>query len=157
MSARPYIVDQGLRTNPHTGEVYGQHLELDENVNGHFVPLYYYNRSWRFMGLFTEYEIPITQQGQVLTMFEQLEKVWEREKSRYDRVYFLTQKVLLQEITQRLGIPSTQPNTRPISDKRRYQRQMVIFEDLWRICNNIKDVENACSCRRTGRLVPVQT
>ena len=135
MPQATYIVADGLRTNAATGEVYGQHLELDQNTNGHFLPLYYYNRSWRFMGLFSEFQIPIIDQGRVLHVFEQLEKVWEQEKGKYERVYFLTQKVLLQEITRRHGISSTQPTTRPISDKRRYKRQLAIFEDLWRICN----------------------
>ena len=68
-----------------------------------------------------------------LKCFEELEKAWEKVKGNYTRVYFLTQKLLLQEICTRLNIKSTQPPKRPISDLRRYKAQIAIFNDLWSI------------------------
>ena len=79
--------------------------------------------------------------------FEAIERVWEQEKSKYTRVYFLTQKLLLQEICPRLRIPSTQPTKRPISDIRRYRAQIRIFEDLWKIviCNKCLSPASSCT------------
>ena len=77
--------------------------------------------------------------------FEALEKVWEDTKEKYIRVYFLTQKLLLQEITIRLGIPSTQSSSRPISDLKRYKAQISIFDDLWKILKEVKDESTARS------------
>ena len=124
-------VDDGFFVDPSTGRVLGRCIELSQNENNHFLPIYYYNRSWRFVSLFTQYNIRLVDQGVTLQMFERLEQVWEKVKSNYERVYFLTQKLLLQEITKRLGIPSTQPTRRPISDLKRYCRQLQIFNDLY--------------------------
>ena len=121
------------------GVVLGRCIDLDINMSGPYSPLYYYNRSWRFIGLFNVYQIPVRSQGRVLQFFEALEAAWEDVKESYDRVYFLTQKLLLQEITTRLHIPSTQPSDRPISDLKRYKAQIAIFDDLW---NNV--LENKC-------------
>ena len=121
------------------GVVLGRCIDLDINMRGTYSPLYYYNRSWRFIGLLNVYQVPIRCQGRVLQCFEALEKVWEDTKDKYDRVYFLTQKLLLQEITKRLVIPSTQPQCRPISDLRRYKAQIGIFDDLWNILKHNKD------------------
>ena len=112
------------------GVLLGSCYDLDSNT-GAYNPIYYYNRSWRFIGLFNVYQIPLQCQGIVLQRFEALESVWEDTKDQYSRVYFLTQKLLLQEITRRLGIPSTQSPDRPISDRKRYLAQMAIFDDLW--------------------------
>jgi hypothetical protein len=125
------VVEDGYYINTRTGHVLYQCCELDDN-NGYFQPLYHYNRSWRFVSLFHEFQIPIESQRILLRTFELLERVWEETKSKYKRVYFLTQKVLLQEITRRLCIASTQPTKRPISDIRRYQQQILIFDDLWK-------------------------
>ena len=127
------VVEDGLYVDPSTGIVMGRHLELDKNVNGQYSPIYYYNRSWRFIGLFNLYEIDFRDQAITLRCFEQLEKAWEKVKEKYTRVYFLTQKLLLQEICTRLNIKSTQPAKRPISDLRRYKAQIEIFNDLWNI------------------------
>ena len=127
---RPAIED-GFYVDRETGIVLGRYLELDSHSSSN-APLYYYNRSWRFTALFSAYSIPLQHQHQTLRYFELLEKVWERMKSNYHRVYFLSQRLLLQEITKRLGIPSTQPTKRPISDLRRYRTQIAIFEDLWK-------------------------
>jgi hypothetical protein len=124
------VIEDGFYVCPDTGIVKGRYLELDAH-SGNSAPLYYYNRSWRFTALFSAYSIPLEHQYQTLRHFELLEKVWEREKSKYTRVYFLSQRLLLQEITKRLTIPSTQPPKRPISDIRRYRAQMKIFEELW--------------------------
>ena len=126
-----HVIVDGLYLDE-DGVVLGPALDLDINRKGPYSPLYYYNRSWRFIGLFNRYHIPLRQQGTVLHYFEKLESVWEDTKEVYTRVYFLTQKLLLQEITHRLGIPSTQPVKRPISDRKRYQAQMSIFEELWK-------------------------
>ena len=52
---RTCVVVDGFYVDPNTGIVKGRHLDLDDNVRGHFCPLYYYNRSWRFIGLFNMY------------------------------------------------------------------------------------------------------
>ena len=141
------LVEDGFYIDPDTGVVQGRHLDLDQNTMGHYSPLYYYNRSWRFIGLFSIYSIHITDQGTALEYFERLEKAWEDTKSKYTRVYFLTQKLLLQQICTRLGIASMQPAKRPISDLKRYRAQIDIFNDLWKIvvrnkCLNSTSVTN---------------
>ena len=125
------IVD-GFYVELDTGIIRGRHLELDNNT-GSYSPIYYYNRSWRFIGLFNLYAISVFDQSTTLKYFENLERAWEETKSKYNRVYFLTQKLILQEITNRLSIWSTQPPKRPISDIRRYKAQLSIFNDLWKI------------------------
>ena len=127
------VVEDGMYVDPETGVVMGRYLELDRNINGQYSPIYYYNRSWRFIGLFNLYEIDFRDQTVTLRCFEELEKAWEKVKEKYTRVYFLTQKLLLQEICTRLNIKSTQPAKRPISDLRRYKAQIKIFNDLWNI------------------------
>ena len=87
------VVEDGLYVDPTTGIVMGRHLELDRNVNGQYSPIYYYNRSWRFIGLFNLYNIDFRDQTITLRCFEQLEKAWEKVKQNYTRVYFLTQKL----------------------------------------------------------------
>ena len=143
---RRCILENGYYLHPETGVLLGRHLELDMNT-GPYAPLYHYNRSWRFIGLFNMYEIDVRQQGQCLDCFEAIERAWEQEKSKYTRVYFLTQKLLLQNICARLRIPSTQPAKRPISDIRRYRAQMLIFEDLWKIviCNKCPSPASSCT------------
>ena len=133
------LVVDGFYVDPNTGIVKGRHLDLDDNVRGHFCPLYYYNRSWRFIGLFNMYDISFRDQSIVLKHFEDIETAWEQAKENYDRVYFLTQKLLLQEITKRLGIYTSQSPKRPISDLRRYRAQIAIFDALWKIV-----VDNKC-------------
>ena len=135
------------------GVVMGRCIDLDINVRGPYSPLYYYNRSWRFIGLFNVYQIPIQCQGRVLQCFETLESAWEDTKEKYDRVYFLTQKLLLQEITRRLDIPSSQSPKRPISDLRRYKAQIAIFNDLWKILQDNKD--ESAAHREPAVLPPV--
>ena len=127
-----YTVVDGFYIEANTGVLMGRHLELDNNT-GSYSPIYYYNRSWRFIGLFSLYAISLFDQSTTLRYFESLEKAWEDTKSKYKRVYFLTQKLILQEITKRLSISSTQPPKRPISDIRRYKAQLSIFNDLWKI------------------------
>ena len=150
------IVVDGFYVDETTGVVHGRHLDLDENVRGHFCPLYYYNRSWRFIGLFNMYNISFLDQGIVLKYFEEVEKAWEQEKEKYSRVYFLTQKLLLQEICRRLDIPTTQDPKRPISDLKRYLAQIVIFEALWKIVLDNKNVETAPR-REPAVLPPVRS
>ena len=139
------ILEGGMYVHPETGILLGRHLELDMN-KGPYAPLYHYNRSWRFIGLFNIFNIHVTRQGECLRCFEALEKVWEDTKKKYTRVYFLTQKLCLQEITTRLSIPSTQPSKRPISDLRRYRAQLEIFEDLWKIVLYNKCLSPASNC-----------
>ena len=130
MKMRDLVIAEGFYVNQHTGVICGRHLELDSH-NSCSAPLYYYNRSWRFTALFNTYSIAREDQYETLQAFEALEKVWEREKKKYDRVNFLSQRLLLQEITKRLDIPSTQPRKRPISDLRRYKAQIKILNELW--------------------------
>ena len=125
-------VVEGFYVDTNTGIVCGRHLDLDTNT-GSAAPIFYYNRSWRFIGLFNNYDIALPDQTIALNYFEALEKVWEAQKANYVRVYFLTQKVILQEICKRLCIPSSQPARRPISDLRRYKAQIKIFNALWNI------------------------
>ena len=143
---RRCILEGGYYIHPDTGMLLGRHLELDMN-KGPYAPIYHYNRSCRFIGLFFMFHINIRQQGECLRMFEAIEKVWESEKAKYTRVYFLTQKLVLQEITTRLCIPSTQPATRPISDIRRYRAQLKIFNALWKIvlCNKCHSPASNCT------------
>ena len=130
LQRRTICVD-GMVIDPATGVVIRPYLEIDQNHNGHFSPIYVYNRSWRFAGLFSQYKIPRADQHRTLACFEALEKVWERTKEKYERTYFLSQRLILQQITNRLGVASTQPPKRPIADLRRFNAQMVIFEELW--------------------------
>ena len=145
------VVD-GFYVDTSTGLVCGRFLDLDAN-NGSAAPIYYYNRSWRFVGLFNNYNISLPDQTVALNYFEALEKVWEKEKKNYTRVYFLTQKVILQEICKRLSIPSTQPPKRPISDVRRYNAQIKIFNALWNIL--IVDKYESTTRRRPTVLRPI--
>ena len=143
---------EGFYVDTSTGVVYGRHLELDTN-NGSAAPIYYYNRSWRFIGLFNNYDLALSDQTIALRYFEALEKVWEKQKENYVRVYFLTQKVILQEICKRLCIPSSQPAKRPISDLRRYKAQIKIFDALWNIV--ISNKYESTPRRRPAILLPV--
>ena len=63
-------VDDGFFVDPSTGIVLGRCIELSQNENNHFLPIYYYNRSWRFVSLFTQYNIRLIDQGITLQMFE---------------------------------------------------------------------------------------
>jgi len=129
--ARPdLIVEDGFFVDPATGLLHGRYLELDAN-NGNYCPIYFYNRSWRFIGLFHRHGIHVRDQAQTLKMFEALECVWEKQKQKYNRTYFLTQTLILREIVTRLGIASLGLERRPISDLRRYTAQIKIFNDLW--------------------------
>ena len=47
------LVEDGFYVDPKSGVLMGRHLDLDLNTMGHYSPLYYYNRSWRFIGLFS--------------------------------------------------------------------------------------------------------
>ena len=148
------LVIEGFYVDPNTGILRRSHLDLDENARGHYRPIYYYNRSWRFIGLFNLYNISFLEQGKVLKHFEAVERVWEAEKEKYTRVYFLTQKLLLQSICLRLDIVTTQDPRRPISDLKRYNAQMLIFEELWKIVLTNKNVETAAR-RESAILSPV--
>ena len=44
-------VVEGFYVDTNTGIVCGRHLDLDTNT-GSAAPIFYYNRSWRFIGLF---------------------------------------------------------------------------------------------------------
>ena len=129
--AYPTICEDGMLIDSNTGVVLRTHLEIDKNHNGHFCPIYFYNRSWRFSALFSQYKIPRADQHRALQCFEALEKVWEQTKAKYKRTYFLSQRLILQQITTRLDIPSAQPSKRPIADLRRFNAQMLIFNELW--------------------------
>lgn len=74
------VVEEGYYVDPTTGVIEGRALELDKNVNGQYSPLYYYNRSWRFIGLFNLYEIGFRDQNTTLKCFEELEKAWGKGK-----------------------------------------------------------------------------
>jgi hypothetical protein len=147
-------VVEGFYVDRTTGVVCGRHLELDTN-SGSAAPIYYYNRSWRFVGLFNNYDIALPDQTIALNYFEALEKVWEKEKENYARVYFLTQKVILQEICRRLCIPSSQPAKRPISDLRRYKAQIKIFNALWNIV--LVNKYESTPRRRPTVLLPIRS
>ena len=149
------LIIDGFYVDPDTGIVKGRHLDLDDNLRGHFSPLYYYNRSWRFIGLFNTFNIHFLEQGAVLKAFEAVERAWEKEKDKYTRVYFLTQKLLCQEICRRLDIESTQDPKRPISDLKRYNAQIAIFDDLWKIVLDNKNVETVAR-RQPAVLSPVR-
>ena len=126
------IVEDGFYIDPETGTVLGPAVVLDQS-NGAYQPIFYYNRSWRFCNLFWLYQIDIADQSIALRIFERLETIWEDVKHNYKRTYFLTQKLILQEITKRMCIASTQPSTRPIRDIKRYHAQIDIFESLWKL------------------------
>ena len=133
-------VEEGFFVDISSGRVVGRCVELSLNENNHYLPIYYYNRSWRFTALCSQYNIRLVDQGVTLHTFECLERAWEKTKTNYTRVYFLSQRLLCQMITRRLEIQSTQPKTRPISDLKRYRAQLAIFNDLWNLCICKKDV-----------------
>ena len=126
------IIEDGMYIDRETGRLCGRHLDLDSN-SGQYNPIYFYNRSWRFIGLFNKNGIHVRDQGKVLSTFEALERVWEKRKEKYERTYFLTQTLILQEIVRRLEIAAADGfvEHRPISDLRRYKAQIKIFNELW--------------------------
>lgn len=133
----------GFRVCPETGLVLGSNLHIDE-CDYTKSPLYIYNRSVRFEELAWRSEVPTRCIAQVLAYFSHIERIWEDNKSRFDRKYFLTQRLLLQEICARIGT-SCSIRGRPIRDKRRYRRQIAILEDLMLIFSNDPKVQECLS------------
>ena len=127
--ASNFLVEEGLIVNATTGVVQGPNLVLDAGPYGYCAPLYTYDRTNRFACLLMPAGVPIESRHLVVRVFEQLEKLWESLKSSYTRKYFLSQKLVLREITKRLGITCDLPVC--IRDPKRRRSQLRIFNDLW--------------------------
>ena len=132
------IID-GFVVDVTTGVVHGQYLAIDDQDYTK-QPLFIYNRSVRFEDLVWRNRVPGPHIKDVLTLFTSLETVWEAHKSSFNRKYFLTQRLLLQEICRIVGC-TCDIKGRPIRDKRRYKKQIVIFHELLRIFVENKKVE----------------
>ena len=139
----PFHVVSGFRVCPETGIVLGSNLHIDE-CDYTKSPLFIYNRSVRFEELAWRSEVPAHRIAHVLAYFAHIERIWEDNKSKFDRKYFLTQRLLLQEICARIGTTCS-IRGRPIRDKRRYRRQIAILEDLMLIFSNDKKVQECLS------------
>ena len=126
----------GLRVCRETGLVLGSNLHIDE-CDYTKSPLFIYNRSVRFEELAWRSGVCPSRIKEVLLYFSHIERIWEDNKSKFARKYFLTQRLLLQEICARIGT-SCSITGRPIRDKRRYRRQLAILNDLLLIFNNDK-------------------
>ena len=135
---REYIVVDGFRVDPGTGEVICQYLCI-EQPDYLKQPLFIYNRSVRFEDLVWRCEVPPASRARVLEFFSLLEQIWESNKDKFPRKYFLTQRLLLQEICKICGCTCSVKG-RPIRDKRRYKKQMVILYGLLSIFVNDKSV-----------------
>ena len=130
------IVEDGLVFDSHTGILVRRELVLDEGPYGYCAPLYTYDRTNRFSCLLSPSGVPLESRGLVIRVFEQLETQWEATKEKYQRKYFLSQKLVLRQITSRLGIPCTLPVA--IRDRKRRRKQLSIFDDMWRFLLTIK-------------------
>ena len=126
-----FIVIDGFRVDPNTGVVAGPYLHI-ETHDYLKQPLFIYNRRVRFEDLVWRWEVPPPNRGRVLELFALLEQVWEAHKDKFPRKYFLTQRLLLQEICKICGCTCSVTG-RPIRDKRRYKKQMKILCGLLRI------------------------
>ena len=143
---RECIVVDGFRVDPETGLVAGQYLCIEEH-DYLKQPLFIYNRSVRFEDLVWRCEVPPAHRARVLEFFCLLEQIWEAHKDEFPRKYFLTQRLLLQEICKICGCTCSVTG-RPIRDKRRYKKQMIILCGLLRIFVNDKSVR----CQLTSDL-----
>ena len=125
-----FVVD-GFVVDLDTGDVHGQYICVD-TCSYTNQPLFIYNRSVRFEELVWKSQVPGPFIPRVLQVFSVLEQVWEKHKSSFERKYFLTQRLLLQEICRLLGC-SCSIVGRPIRDKRRYKKQIEILKRLLHI------------------------
>jgi hypothetical protein len=132
------IVVDGFHVDPVTGEVAGPYLCIEQN-DYLKQPLFIYNRSVRFEDLVWRCRVPPAHRARVLELFGLLEQIWEAHKDEFPRKYFLTQRLLLQEICKICGCTCSVKG-RPIRDKRRYKKQMIILCGLLRIFVNDKSV-----------------
>ena len=129
------IIEDGMRIDPHTGVVLGQHLEPDcFAVNSS--PLYIYNRSVRFYSLCRRSMTgPNSQVNRVVEMFSKLEEAWNTNKLKYrPRKYFLSQKLLCLELCKQFGYPCNIKQA--IHDKTRRKVQLKIYKDLFLTIKN---------------------
>ena len=143
---RECIVVDGFRVDPATGVVVGPYL-CNEQHDYLKQPLFIYNRSVRFEDLVWRCEVPPASRARVLEFFSLLEQIWESNKDKFPRKYFLTQRLLLQEICKICGCTCS-VKRRPIRDKRRYKKQMIILCGLLRIFLHDKSVR----CQLTSDL-----
>ena len=121
---------EGMMLNPQTGIVLRCDLSLDAGPYGYCAPIYTYDRTNRFSCLLMPSGVPMCSRHLVIRVFEQLEKLWEDTKTKYERKYFLSQKLVLREVCRRLGVKCNLPVA--IRDTKRRRSQMRIFEDMWR-------------------------
>ena len=147
---RECIVVDGFRVDPATGLVAGQYLCIEEH-DYLKQPLFIYNRSVRFEDLVWRCEVPAASRARVLEFFCLLEQIWEAHKDEFPRKYFLTQRLLLQEICKICGCTCSLKG-RPIRDKRRYKKQMIILCGLLRIFVNDKSVTCQLTSDSANRL-----
>ena len=131
------IVADGFVVDPSTGVVLGPYICIqDQDYTKQ--PIFIYNRSVRFEDLVWRSKVPGHCIKDVLTLFSALEEVWEAHKSSFDRKYFLTQRLLCQQLCFIVGCECSIKG-RPIRDKRRYKKQIVIFEQLLRLFSESKN------------------
>jgi len=124
------ISEEGMLINPDTGVLVCRDLSIDAGPYGFCAPIYHYDRTNRFSCLLMPSGVPVCSRHLVIRVFEQLEKTWESTKEKYDRKYFLSQKLVLREVCKRLGVNCNLPVA--IRDSKRRSQQMRIFEDMWR-------------------------
>lgn len=124
----PYTVLDGFLVDVSTGVIKGPYLHIEE-VNYTNQPLFIYNRSVRFEDLVWKSQVPGPFIKDVLLTFCLIETVWEAHKEEFNRKYFLTQRLLCQEICKMLGCACS-IRGRPIRDKRRYKKQLAILHSL---------------------------
>ena len=96
--ANTVLVD-GLVLDVSTGVVLRADLSLDAGPYGFCAPIYTYDRTNRFSCLLMPSGVPMNSRHLVIRVFEQLEKLWEDTKEKYERKYFLSQKLVLREAT----------------------------------------------------------
>ena len=130
------ISEEGFVFEAHTGRVVRRQLVLDEGPYGYCAPLYTYDRTNRFSCLLSPCGVPLPKRGLIIRVFEQMEAQWESTKEKYERKYFLSQKLVLRELCQRLGVPCNLPIS--IRDRNRRRKQLRIFDDMWQILLSIK-------------------
>ena len=91
-----------------------------------------YNRSQRFQHLLSPSGVSRKDHEAVLRTFEALEGAWKTTRDDYlPRKYFLSQRVCLDLICNKLGICKRARTKPPIRDKKRFLLQKNIFNKLW--------------------------
>ena len=147
------VIAGGFRTNEDTGEVLGPEFVADNNLHSWDGELFQYAREHRFRLLFRYFSIPLRRRAEVLRTFLELEASWEKRKHNHNRIYFISQKLTCIQICRRLSIPHIVERF-PIRDRKRLNKQLVIFADLW--ANKESITENGRTIIDELRVTPQQ-